>query len=64
VTVRGWMLVLAATLVAVSTSTWGMALVVLVFTWWAAYVLLGGLRNGVWIGRPLRGLGEEPSPRL
>jgi len=55
------MLVLLATLVTLSTSTWGMALVVLVFTWWAVYVLLGGLRNGVWIGRPLRGYSEDGS---
>ena len=63
-TVRAWHVVLPLTLITWVSSTWGMAVVVYLLTWWAAYVLLGGLRNGVWIGRPLRGYGEECATRL
>ena len=62
-TVRGWQLVLLATLIALLTSTRGMALVVYLLAWWAVCIFFGGLvirgmRN------PLRGFGEEPPPRL
>ncbi len=60
----GWV-VLAATLVVWLTSTWGMALVVFLFSWWASFVFFGGLRHGIVIRgarSPLQAFGEEPAP--
>lgn len=62
----GW-LVLAATFIVWLASTWGLALVVFLLAWWAAYVLFGGLRHGVVIHglkNPFRGFGEEPPPSV
>ncbi len=61
--VRGWMLVLLPTLVALLTSTWGVAAVVYLLSWWAVYVCFGGLRHGIRIRRPFRGYGEESASR-
>lgn len=55
-TVRAWHVVLPLTLIMWFTSTWGMAVVVYRLMWWAAYVLLGGLRNGVLDREALAGL--------
>ena len=62
----GWVvlpLVVATWLV----STWGMALVVFLLAWWAAFVLFGSLREGLivrGVRNPFSGFGEEQAPQL
>ncbi len=66
-TIRAWHVVLPLTLLVWVVSTWGMALVVFLLAWWAAFVLFGGLRHGIIIHgvrNPLSGFGEEQAPRL
>lgn len=66
-TIRSWQLVLPATVIALLTSTWGMAVVVFLLARWASYVVFGGLGEGLdirVIRNPVRGFGEEQAPRL
>jgi hypothetical protein len=66
--VRGWHLVVPGALLAWLLYGWGTAVVVYLATWWATYVIFGGLRHGVLLDvrarNPLAGFGEEPPPTI
>ena len=62
--VRGWHVVVPATVLAWVLHGWGSGVVVYLLGWWAACVVLGGIRTGVLVDvrNPLGGVGAEPMP--